>query len=161
MSTLKWDKTAASTAIPCGRWFVVEKGRISRETLADYVRRVRDKNGWSLVEVSRRAGGAIGRTHINRIENGFATNPSPRKLRALARGLGVPEEELEAVVAGRTPAKKGDADEMQLLFYFRDLSPTEKEGALRIMEALRGGGGQTHGETNEDSRGEQRKRRRA
>lgn len=111
VSTPVPDKTAAATmVIPCGRCFVVEKGRPSTESLADYVRRIRNEKGLSLVDVSARSGGAVGRTHINRIENGFTTNPSPRKLRALAVGLGVPEEELFAVARGRMPANKDDAD---------------------------------------------------
>src|SRR6266511_3274709 len=136
MSTPKTDKTAALPVIPCDRCFVVEKGRQSTESLADYVRRIRNEKGLSLVDVSGRSGGAIGRTHINRIENGFTTNPSPRKLRALARGLGVPEEELFAIARGTVPASKDDADEMKLLFCFRDLSAEQQANALRILEAL-------------------------
>lgn len=74
-------------------------------TLADYVRSVMDKDGLSLRDVEERSrrGGleGISRPHINKIKNGFMTNPSPDKLRALARGLGRPEEEVLNTVLGK------------------------------------------------------------
>ena len=137
MSTPKTDKTAAKTVVPCASCFVVEKGREATESLADYVRRIRNEKNLSLVDVSVRSRGAIGRTHINRIENGLTTNPSPRKLRALAQGLGVPEEELFAVARGRVPANKDDADELKLLIHFRELSDQRKEDLLAIAQSLK------------------------
>src|SRR5947208_12700072 len=71
--------------------------------LADYVRRIRNENSLSLAEVSTRSRGRISKTHINRIENGSVSRVSLLKLRALARGLSVPEDELIAVAQGKSP----------------------------------------------------------
>jgi transcriptional regulator with XRE-family HTH domain len=100
MSTLKKDNTSRKNVVPCGRYFVVEKGR---ETLADYVRRLRSVKRLSLAEVSQLAGGQITRSHISRIENGELTNVGLDKLRALAKGLNVSEEEITSVAFGKAP----------------------------------------------------------
>jgi transcriptional regulator with XRE-family HTH domain len=73
------------------------------ETLADYVRRVRQEKNLSLNDVVRRSGNQIANSHVSRIENGLTTNVTPEKLKALAKGLGVPEEEITSVVFGRPP----------------------------------------------------------
>jgi transcriptional regulator with XRE-family HTH domain len=110
-----------------------------RETLADYVRRIRNEKGLSLSDVRRASGNRIANSHISRIENGEVKGVGVEKLTALAKGLGLPGEELFAVARGTIPTNKGDADEMTLLFCFRELSRDQKTNALRILEALRGG----------------------
>lgn len=76
------------------------------ENLADYVRRARTAKGLSTtdVESASRIGGAkgISDAYVTRIENGYVTNVSPDKLHALAKGLGVSEDELFAVARGRS-----------------------------------------------------------
>ena len=105
-------------------------------SLPDYVRRVRHERNLSLAAVSARSGEKIGKTHINRIENGLVTHVSLPKLRALALGLGVPEDELLAVAQGKFPRTESKADEARLLNYFRHLSPERRQDILRMLQAL-------------------------
>ena len=104
--------------------------------LADYVRRIRNEKNLSLAEVSARSHGQIGKTHINRIENGTVTRVSLLKLRALARGLDVPEDELIGVAQGKKPGTGALANEGALLDYFRKLSPDRQQDVLLMLSAL-------------------------
>ncbi len=79
-----------------------------RPDLANYVKRVRTEKRLSLKAVERqsgRRGNQIASSYVSRIENGVAdpTGITPKKLSALALGLGVPEEEIFAIARGLTP----------------------------------------------------------
>jgi len=104
--------------------------------LADYVRRVRNEKHFSLSEVSARSRGRISKTHTNRIENGSVTRVSLLKLRALARGLSIPEDELIAVAQGKSPGTDANVNEKTLLNHFRQLSPTRQKDVLVMLRAL-------------------------
>jgi transcriptional regulator with XRE-family HTH domain len=117
----------------CGTQDVVDKGQ--SESLADFVRRIRHERRLSLEEVERRAGHRIGRTYINRIEIGESTNPSPRKLQALAIGLGVLEEELFARVRGVVRSEL-DSLEEELLTKYRQLPPDWQKDLIGILDVL-------------------------
>jgi transcriptional regulator with XRE-family HTH domain len=138
MSTPFWDNSSRTANIPCGTQDVVQKGQ-AIESLADYVRRVRAERGWSLAEVEQRSGGGIGRTHINRIETGEATNPSPRKLQALARGLDVSEDELFERARGvDTNEKDFEQSEIAALFYdYKNLSEADQGELKAIWDMLK------------------------
>jgi transcriptional regulator with XRE-family HTH domain len=123
------------TDIPCDKQFVVNREQ-SAETLADYVRRVRNERRLSLAEVSARSGGRIGRTHINRIENGEVIGVSVEKLRALARGLGVSEDEIFAVARGKSVIGDLQLDELKLVEHFRVLPPESREILLAYAEMM-------------------------
>lgn len=116
----------------------MEKGQ---ETLADYVRRVRDEKRLSLADVSQLSGGQITRSHISRIENGELTNVGLDKLRALAKGLGVTEDEVFSVARGVKPVTEHDlADDEQIaaLFYeYKNLTDEDKEELRTVMEMVR------------------------
>ena len=112
------------------------KQRSVANSLPDYVRRVRHERNLSLTAVSARSGGKIGKTHINRIENGLVRDVSLPKLRALAKGLGVPEDELLAVVRGKFPSTHSKAEEARLLNCFRHLSPDRRQDILKMLRAL-------------------------
>jgi transcriptional regulator with XRE-family HTH domain len=73
------------------------------EKLADYVRRVRAEKGLSTTDVEKRSGFLISDSYVTRIENGYVKNVSLEKLHALARGLGVPPEQLIAIARGKSP----------------------------------------------------------
>ncbi len=125
------------TNIPHAKRFGVDMGR-SKETLADYVQRVRNEKRLSLADVSARSGGGIGKTHVSRIENGLSINPSPAKLQALARGLGVSEEEIFAVARGKSPTEdpnfyKSRFGELALKF---DRIPTDKRVNVEALIEL-------------------------
>src|SRR6267378_2477645 len=104
-----------------------QKHRGVANSLPDYVRRVRHERNLSLATVSARSGGRIGKTHINRIENGLIKSVSLGKLRALALGLGVPEDEVVAVAQGKFPRSESKADEARLMNYFRHLSAERRQ----------------------------------
>jgi transcriptional regulator with XRE-family HTH domain len=76
------------------------------EKLGEYVKRVRAEKGLSTTEVesASRKGSAkgISDAYVTRIENGYVTNVSPEKLHALAKGLGVSEDEVFAVARGES-----------------------------------------------------------
>jgi transcriptional regulator with XRE-family HTH domain len=75
------------------------------ETLSQYVRRVMAEKKLSAVEVECRSGSEISRTYVWSIAHGRHKNISVEKLRALARGLGVSQEELFRVACGTLPAR--------------------------------------------------------
>lgn len=95
---------------------------------ADYVRDIRDEKGLSLKDVEIRSGGTITRGYVSQIENRqvLGENVTPRKLKSLAKGLGVSEDELFAMVRGTI--SKGDPTiiEAQVLYMFQAL-PSERK----------------------------------
>jgi transcriptional regulator with XRE-family HTH domain len=109
----------------------------SGETLADYVRRVRVQvKDFSLSEVERNSNGDIDGSYVSRIENGLVKNVTPEKLKALARGLRVPEDEIFAVARGKT---LGEAEvfvsEIYALFEgFEQLPDTDK---IQLMPTIK------------------------
>jgi transcriptional regulator with XRE-family HTH domain len=137
MSTPIRDLSYHPADIPYGKRIVVDKEH-PKEILADYVRRLRLEKGLSLADVSLRSSGRIGKTHINRIENGLVTNPGVEALRALAKGLGVPEEEIFAVARG----KKLEEDEalpshlQMIMFKFNNLPLSKQVEMEKLLEVL-------------------------
>jgi len=105
-------------------------------SLADYVRRIRNEKNLSLAQVSSRSHGRIGKTHINRIENGTVNRVSLIKLRALAVGLDVPEDDLIAVAQGKSPRIEATENEIKLLSYFRQIAAARQEDVLVMLHAL-------------------------
>ena len=134
MSTDIPVKSSRKSVVPNGTQIVVYSGR-EPESLADFVRRIRNERGWSLVEVERRSGRGISRTHINQIEIGEQTNPSPQKLQALARGLDVLEEELFARARGVVRSETSALEE-KLLIKFRQLPPAWQKDLIGILDML-------------------------
>lgn len=78
------------------------------ETLAQYLKRNMDEKGLSVKDVQRMSGEDIKVSYINDILSGRSTNPSVKKLKALARGAGVDEDEIFDVARGKQPAKKSE-----------------------------------------------------
>jgi Helix-turn-helix len=71
-----------------------------KEGLSRYVERVMKEKRLSRRDVKLRAGGDITDSYVSGIISGSAKNPSVEKLKALARGLRVPEMELIRVAFG-------------------------------------------------------------
>lgn len=101
MSTHKCNISSRICNIEHDRCFVVDTQE--RETLAEYVRRVRTEKDYSLSRVERNSNGAIDGSYVNRVENGLIKNVSPEKLKALAKGLNVSEEEITSIAFGKSP----------------------------------------------------------
>ena len=105
--------------------------RKKKEALSDFVRRIRSEKNLSLMNVNRRSGGHIAGSYVSRIENGYILNVTPKKLRALAKGLGVSEDEVFAMARG-SDALDIDADLAALLQKYEAL-PKEHRDELRIL----------------------------
>ncbi len=98
--------------------------------MADYVQRVRAEKRLSLNDVRIRSGYQIVNSYISRIENGDVTNVGLEKLSALAKGLGVPGDEIFAVARG-VPQKSesGFAESDFARLYFKHSKVSEKDPA--------------------------------
>ena len=111
---------------------------IKGQTLSAFVSRVIEEKDLSTYEVQRRASGRISQTHVNRIKTGKVPNPSAVKLKALAQGLGVSEEEIFAVVRGKPPDALGLAREQlnNLMTKFERLEPSKKAYAQSLIDLI-------------------------
>lgn len=108
----------------------------NQESLADYVRRVRNEKDLSTPDIERQSGGRITDAYVSRIENGYVKNVSPEKLQALAKGLGVPEDEIFAVARGKSVSGDLQLDELRLVEYYRTLPPESQEVLLDYAEMM-------------------------
>ena len=75
------------------------------EDLADYVRRVRAEKGFSLNDVEVNSGNRISKGYVGQIENRqvLGDNITPQKLKGLARGLRVDEDDIFDLARGKPP----------------------------------------------------------
>ncbi len=108
---------------------------MGRETLADYVRRVRNERSLSLGDVKRASGGQIATSHVSRIENGDTRNITVDKLVALARGLDTPADELFAVARG-APLSEPGAEDSLLLTLFHQMPDDRRADVMRIVKVM-------------------------
>lgn len=106
------------------------------EKLADYVRRVRREKGLSTSDVQQRSGGGISDAYITRIENEQSLNISVSKLQALARGLGVSEDEIFAVARGTPLKHQRTVKEAMLVDYFNSLPVDRQDDLLKYAVML-------------------------
>ena len=94
-----------------------------RESLGDFVRRIRTEKNMSCADVSkqstRKEQRRITGSYVNRIENHPNLSVTADRLKALADGLGVPLDELVAQAVGIIPLGGKDSDESRLLTRFR------------------------------------------
>lgn len=109
-----------------------------QEKLADFVRRTRNEKGLSTPDVERLSNFSITDGYVSRIENDGVKNVSPEKLSALAKGLGVTEEEVFAVARGKIPNKQLVTEErFELLrIKFSELQGSNKAKAEVLVETL-------------------------
>jgi len=90
----------------------------------------------STPEVERQSGGRITDAYVSRIENGYVKNVSPEKLQALAKGLGVLEDEIFAVARGKSVSGELQLNELRLVEYFRTLEPESQDVLLAYAEMM-------------------------
>jgi HTH-type transcriptional regulator, competence development regulator len=62
------------------------------DSLADFLRGLRQESGMTLREVEQATGGAVSNVYLSQLENGRRNDPNPRYLVALAQVYGVPAE---------------------------------------------------------------------
>ena len=87
------------------------------QALSVYVAAVMDEKDLTPAQVSRMAGGEITGAYVRGLAGGSSSNPSVSKLKALARGLDVDEDNLFRIARGLSPDK--DKSEEDRLRYFR------------------------------------------
>ena len=102
------------------------------------MKRIRNHARLSLSDVERQSahgGYKIAGSYVSRIENGVARNPSKDKLIGLAKGLGMPEEEVFVVARGKS-LDESTAREQRLLSYFRELPRERQDDFMPIAQTL-------------------------
>lgn len=108
---------------------------MSNETLAQFVRRIREKNSWSLSDVARQSGDAISTGYISMIENERVASPSNSKLKALADGLKINVEILRdlsmEIENDLTP------NEGVLIASFRQMDKRAQSDCLQVLQMMR------------------------
>lgn len=110
------------------------------ESLADYVRRVMSEKGLTYREVQARSRNGITTGGVNDIVQGKTKNPGIHTLSALARGLGVPEEEVISIALGKDPEGNPDFKNWKFASLFDDAEQLTPEQMARfeiLMEMAR------------------------
>lgn len=114
-----------------------------RRTLAEYVDQVMIENGDKPKDVearSKRAGFPISDAQIGKILLERVKNPGILTLRALAKGLGRPIEEVIAAALGDLATENSafkDSDFADLAVIYKDLPGTEQKFYKRVLQMLR------------------------
>ena len=111
-----------------------------REDLKGYVRRVLKQKKITLRDVQGRSGGQITQAYVGAIVKGVHSNPTVEKLKALARGLGVDEDEIFRVARGlpiREPSYDRGYDSKQIAAFLELMQRTiVNMDLLSILEEL-------------------------
>lgn len=108
------------------------------ENLADFVRRVANEKGLSFREVARRGG--LSGPAISDIVSGKTQQVKASTISAIARGLGVSEEEVFAIYRGKSPSDDPEYKNWQYAALFDDakrLTPEQMTKFETIMEIAR------------------------
>ena len=79
------------------------------ETLSQYVKRILEEKQMTMMNVQERSKGGIADAYVGSIVNGVAKNPSVDKLKALAVGIGEPEDDVFKVARGLPLDYEGEA----------------------------------------------------
>lgn len=137
MSTVIFDALKDTSVGRNISLFVVNNGRPEIEDLADYVRRTRSEKEMSLRDVEVRSGHSISKGYVGQIENRVVLGQSvtPQKLRALARGLGVSEDEIFAIARGKPV---GELDDLRVSFFGggQDLTQEDWDEVMTVARSL-------------------------
>ena len=118
------------------------KQRTTDETFAEFVKRTREEKRLSLNDVaanSKRKGKGISNAYVSKIENGQQTNVTPRMLRALADGLQIPYDLLEAKYRGLDPEERREIREALLnamLYDFEKLNDKDQKHLFPYLEMV-------------------------
>ena len=108
------------------------------ESLAAYIARVMHTKKLTTLDVQNRSGNQINQSYVVKLKNGDLTNPSISKIKALAKGLGVPEFELIAIMQGNSLDKRVLLDKKieNLGLKFSGLSPDKKEQLQALIDLM-------------------------
>lgn len=105
------------------------------ESLGHLVRRIREDNDWTLMDVVKNSDHTITSGYVSMIETGQVTKPSPKKIKALAKGLRL-ENDLLIRYIMELPTDFND-DEQLLVSTFRQLDDRGKLDLLLIAKTIR------------------------
>jgi transcriptional regulator with XRE-family HTH domain len=115
--------------------------KADKETLAQYVTRIIKEKELTHQEVRQLARGKITDGYVRGIMTGKARNPSVDKLKALARGLGVPEDEVFRVARGLLADAESKSQEQEsnyrLIVNLMSASLKNKTLSELLLEASR------------------------
>lgn len=103
--------------------------RKQAEDLAEYLRRkLSEDESLTLRKIEERSGGRITHSYLSKILNRVVKVPSIPKLKAIAKGLGVTEDEVFAVARGKSLQEEEAVDAEMALFASRvkKLTPQQK-----------------------------------
>jgi transcriptional regulator with XRE-family HTH domain len=109
------------------------------ESLGQYVRRVLKEKGLSYADVEERSEGAISDSYIGNIVTTTVGSVTVAKLKALARGLDVSEDEIFAVARGCSPADLRDFRKSRFATLFekyKTLPAEDQQEMLILLEAV-------------------------
>lgn len=140
-STMSTDISTIMVALSGGRdisLLGVNNGHGSTEDFAAYVQRVRHEKRLSQRDVEHNSDRGISKGYIGQIENREVLSDSitPQKLRALARGLGVSEDEIFAVARGK-PLTYEDPLDLRVLFDgWNEASEEDRAQALDDLKMI-------------------------
>ncbi|HEX5732080.1 MAG TPA: helix-turn-helix transcriptional regulator [Blastocatellia bacterium] len=112
---------------------------MSREGFDKYVIRILKDKGLTPTDVERRSAGGISDSYVALITAGKVKNISVDKLKALARGLGVSEDEVFTSACGVTIPKNEEFHESEFvgLFYkYSRLADVDKREVRAILEIV-------------------------
>ena len=115
---------------------IVDFSPTMAEELKSFVRRIRREKNLSTSEIQARSQGRISDAYVSKIENGDVKNVSPEKLRALAEGLGVTEEEIFRVARGLEPTPESLREMMAETFGGHDLSQSDWQEIEAVVKAM-------------------------
>lgn len=90
----------------------------------------------STYDVARRSGNLITHQTVWSLLNAQGKDVKVGTLKALAKGLGVSEDEIFAVARGKSVSGDPQLDESRLLEYFRTLSPDSQEVLMAYAEMM-------------------------
>ncbi|HEY0407295.1 MAG TPA: helix-turn-helix transcriptional regulator [Pyrinomonadaceae bacterium] len=110
-----------------------------QESLDRYVRRVLREKGLSYADVEERSLGAISDSYIGNIVTATVGSVTVAKLKALARGLDVSEDEIFAVARGSSPSDLRDFQKSRFAVLFekyKKMSGEDQKEMLVLMETL-------------------------
>jgi transcriptional regulator with XRE-family HTH domain len=107
------------------------------EELADYLRQKLNE-GATLRGVEERSQGGITHSYLSKLLSGAASNPSRDKLKAIALGLGVSEDEVFAAAQGRIRSESEvfDSEIYLMLKGYDELADKDKSELLPTVRML-------------------------
>lgn len=105
--------------------------------LAEYVRQKMNEQNLSTYDVERRSGGQITHGSVWNILNQRVKDVKASTLRALAKGLGITEEQIFAIARGKSTDGNLQLNESRLIEAFRTLPADKQDDVIAYVEMMR------------------------